>query len=122
VAVILPDKFLSVTIVLIPVTLKILPRGRRSQKKTKKKSRLSQTPLLLLCFLIPASGFNTQAAWTSSNFVETKLRPVPPLGAVLNSSVLLDDAGIKPAGTIHTYRKQPSPAACGGVVDSTSST
>ncbi|MDR1316524.1 MAG: hypothetical protein LBK13_06580, partial [Spirochaetales bacterium] len=62
-------------------------------------------------------GFNTQAAWTSSNFAEAKLRPVPPLGAVLNSAALLDDAGSKPAGTIHTYRKQPSPAACGGVVD-----
>jgi hypothetical protein len=49
---------------------------------------------------IPASGFNP-----------------PPLGAVFNSDALLDDAGIKPAGTIHTYRKQPYHAACGGVVD-----
>jgi hypothetical protein len=41
---------------------------------------------------IPPSGFTT-----------------PPLGVVLNSAALLDDAGIKPAGTIHTYRKQPYP-------------
>ncbi|MDR1317795.1 MAG: hypothetical protein LBK13_13090 [Spirochaetales bacterium] len=67
--------------------------------------------------VIPASGFNTQAAWTSSNFAEAKLRPVPPLAAVLDSAALLDDAGIKPAiQSIPIENNQPRRLR--GVVDS----
>jgi hypothetical protein len=54
----------------------------------------------LVKFFIPASGFNT-----------------PPLGAVLNSAALLDDAGIKPAiQSIPIGNNHPSPLVAGWLI------